>query len=137
MEGQKPVKYSESKFFSVLLGEMIGGADKSATLPTSVTGDKPMDVSWQNASESIDYLKMLLGQIEQRRLFAIMCMSPDKISQMPVSGLSKVVVHLTSVADKLKDDIAYLSRKTKNKVDKQELSHEERAKIDKFIKKSI
>lgn len=130
----------ETKFFGIVLNEVanqeVNTGPKVKDDVSPVRTAKDLRALWKDTDKNIDYLRTLLSEVEQRRLFAIMCLSPDKIANTSAVGLTKIVSDLTGIVDKIKDDIVYLERRSPKKDNEKKLSDEERTKIDQFIKRA-
>ena len=94
----------------------------------------PIDFS--RAVEDVKYLRDLLGEVERRKFFATMCMTPEKICASTAVGLSKIISGLSNVTDDLSYKIKKLESRVGQLANKSDnLTNAEKQRIDKFLKR--
>ena len=94
------------------------------------------DIDFTKALEDVVYLRNLLGEVERRRLFAVMCMTPDKILKESALGLSRIVKDMSALGQELKGKVKALESRVGDLADKtSNLTDGDKKRIDKFLKR--
>ena len=108
--------FADKKFFTCLIKEI--------TIANDLAPDLPAD-----ASTLKDYLPELIRAIEDRRNFAVMCLTPEKLVRANAPGLVKVIEGLTGLLNDLKASVKHIPAKKL----KEELSDDDKRKIEQLI----
>ena len=133
----KPI--TETKFVGEILGEALdkGIHVKSSSVPQTVKGTFD-GINFVTAMENVEYLRDLIGEIERRKLLAVMSMTPVKIMACSASALGFVIKNLSNVSDELSQKLRIVEHRLgekSNNASKISLSENDKKRIDKFLNK--
>lgn len=115
---------------------------KKATVPV---GEKPLTrklikasvvggINFVEAINDIDYLRNLLGEVERRKFFAVMCLTPEKIARSSATKLTSIIKNLTDVTDDLSIKMRRIEHKLGSAANKSDnLTDAEKQRIDKYL----
>lgn len=130
---------TQTKFYDVVMGVVFSSQNPQKTVdlaPTSnLLPETVVDVPWSNKSDDVTYLEGLLGELESRRAFAVMCVTPDKLTRMSARHLSDFIKDSTELIRNIKKDIKVLKKENYKvlNTNKDNLSQNERRRIDNLI----
>lgn len=130
------INYNQTKFFPIIMEELIG-IKKKPSENTDVTKVEKSATEWKDAYKTLSYLTAFLGEIEQKKMFALMCLTPEKMNKLPAVALSNVLTQLDKISEKMKREIRHYERQPDSggKINKSNLSEDEKRKIEKAIGK--
>lgn len=120
----------ETKFFSVVVNSSLKEGRETITKPISNKGE----IDFKLASRNIDYLEDLIGEMEKRKLLAVMSMTPDKIIKSSATSLAWLVKSLDASIAELRGRVNVAKNYVGGEVKKSNnLSDEDRERIEKFL----
>lgn len=109
-------EFAETRFFPLFFQEITKPEPESTALAVS-----PPAV--------IDPIQEIIRELEMRRNFAILCLTPDKIARAKAVDLVKIARELTALADEVRKS----SRKIPAKERINAISDDVKTRIDKLI----